>query len=94
MDWAANKILSRAGFSESPGLQGVVFDSLKGLAFGSVVFGSDYVVLPPTGLYKPIWEYDAATLWDDYSAHLVYGLGTGVATRLLPPPADNGRAGR
>ena len=35
LDWAANKILSRAGFSETPGLQGVIFDSLKGRAFVS-----------------------------------------------------------
>src|SRR5215468_5432105 len=35
LDWAANKILSRASFIETPGLQGVVFDSLKGLAFVS-----------------------------------------------------------
>ena len=35
LDWAANKILRRAGFRENPGLQGVVFDSLKGRALVS-----------------------------------------------------------
>jgi len=25
------------------------------------------------GVYKPIWEYDARTIWQDLSAHLVYG---------------------
>jgi len=23
------------------------------------------------GVYKPIWEYDARTIWQDLSAHLV-----------------------
>jgi hypothetical protein len=32
---------------------------------------SGYVILPLAGLYKPIWEYDARTLADDLSAHLV-----------------------
>ena len=35
-----------------------------------------YAVLVPAGLYKPIWEYDAKTLWQDPSAHLVYGMTT------------------
>ncbi len=35
LDWAANKILSRAGFSETPGLQGIIFDSRTGQAFVS-----------------------------------------------------------
>jgi len=30
-----------------------------------------------------MWEYDAATLWKDLSAHLVYGLGTAAAFKLL-----------
>jgi len=54
-----------------------------GLALGSLAFGTGYVVLPLAKLYKPIWEYDGKTLAKDYSAHLVYGLTTGVAFRLL-----------
>ena len=54
-----------------------------GLAFGQVVFASGYVVLPLAKLYKPIWEYDATTLAKDLSAHLLYGVVTAEAFRLL-----------
>lgn len=49
------------------------------LAFAPVVWGSSYVILPALGVYKPIWKYDAKTLWQDFSAHLVYGsVTTGI----------------
>jgi len=32
--------------------------------------------MPIAGFYQPIWAYDPRTLWDDLSAHLVYGLAT------------------
>ena len=54
-----------------------------GLLFGPAVWAAAYVVLPPTKLYKPIWEYDARTLWDDLSAHLVYGMATAATFGLL-----------
>jgi len=54
-----------------------------GLPFGAAVWGSDYVTLPILKLYKPIWEYDAKTLGDDLSAHLVYGLATAATLRAL-----------
>lgn len=54
-----------------------------GLAFGTAVWASSYVILPLAGVYKPIWEYDAETLWKDLSAHWVYGLTTASAARLL-----------
>jgi hypothetical protein len=53
-----------------------------------VVWGSSYVALGLLGVYKPIWEYDVHTLWQDFSAHLAYGLttaGTARALRGLPP---------
>jgi hypothetical protein len=68
---------------------GIVAESLRtpriryGLPFGATVWASDYVILPAAKLYKPIWEYDAKTLAHDLSAHLVYGLGTATALRLL-----------
>jgi hypothetical protein len=68
---------------------GIVAGSLRaprilyGLPFGATVWASDYVVLPAMKLYQPIWKYDARTLADDLSAHLVYGLGTATALRLL-----------
>jgi hypothetical protein len=68
---------------------GIVAGSLRqprviyGLPFGSTVFLSDYVILPLAKLYKPLWEYDAHTLTDDYSAHLVYGVATSATFCLL-----------
>lgn len=46
-------------------------------AFGPSVWAFSYVALPLLKVYKPIWKYDARTLWKDLSAHLVYG---GVTT--------------
>lgn len=71
------------------GQYGIVAGSLPnpriryGLLFGAAVWAGDYVILPAAKLYKPIWKYDATTLANDLSAHLVYGLGTATALRLL-----------
>ena len=54
-----------------------------GLAFGASVWASGYVILPLAKLYEPIWKYNAKTLANDLSAHLVYGLGTAAAMRAL-----------
>ena len=54
-----------------------------GLAFGATVWAGDYVILPAAKLYQPIWKYDAKTLANDLSAHLVYGVGTATTLRLL-----------
>jgi uncharacterized membrane protein YagU involved in acid resistance len=54
-----------------------------GLPFGATVWAGDYVILPAAKLYKPIWDYDFKTLALDLSAHLVYGLATATALRLL-----------
>ena len=56
---------------------------LYGLPFGAAVWGSGYVVLPAVKLYEPIWKYDLKTLANDLSGHLVYGLATAAAMRLL-----------
>jgi hypothetical protein len=50
-----------------------------GLALGVTSWATSYVVLPLTGIYKPPWEYDAAVLGEDLSAHLLYGAATGAA---------------
>jgi hypothetical protein len=47
----------------------------QGPLFGALVWLASYVSLPIAGFYKPIWSYDLKTLWDDLSAHLVYGVG-------------------
>ena len=68
---------------------GIVAESLPttriryGLPFGTAVWASDYVILPAAKLYEPIWTYDVKTLANDLSAHLVYGLATAAALRLL-----------
>ena len=54
-----------------------------GALFGACRLGTSYVVLPAAKLYKPIWEYDLRTLGKDLSAHLVYGLSTAAAFKLL-----------
>ena len=54
-----------------------------GLPFGASVWASSYVVLPAAKLYEPIWKYDAKTLGNDLSGHLVYGVATATAFRLL-----------
>src|SRR5689334_2759670 len=71
------------------GLYGLIAESLPtprvtyGLPFGAAVWASGYVILPATKLYEPIWKYDPKTLAKDLSAHLVYGLTTAAALRLL-----------
>ncbi len=68
---------------------GLVAGSLRrpriayGLPFGASVWAASYVVLPALKLYKPIWDYDRVTLAKDLSAHLVYGLTTAAAFRLV-----------
>ena len=69
---------------------GIVAGSLRrrrlvyGVLFGSAVWAASYVVLPLAGLYKPIWEYDPATLAIDLGAHVVYGVAAaGVFAALM-----------
>lgn len=57
----------------------------KGLGFGTVVWLTDYVVLPLAGVYKPIWQYDVKTLADDLTAHLVYGATLGLSFASFEP---------
>jgi hypothetical protein len=56
---------------------------LAGVGFGSVVFGSAYMMLPAMGLYEPPWEYDAKSLGVDWSYHAVYGIGTALTFWVL-----------
>jgi hypothetical protein len=71
------------------GLYGLVAGSLRhpragyGVPFGASVWGAGYVVLPAAKLYKPIWEYDRATLAKDLSGHLAYGLATAAVFKGL-----------
>ena len=56
---------------------------LRALALGPSAWLTSYVILPLAKVYKPIWEYDARTLGDDLSAHLVYGTATSAAFAAL-----------
>jgi hypothetical protein len=82
--------LTHWGFGMLGGVQyGVVAGSLQtpriryGLPFGTAVWAAGYIVLPAAKLQKQIWEYDRTTLAKDLSAHLVYGIGTAAAFKLL-----------
>jgi hypothetical protein len=57
--------------------------SLCMLGLGPVAWLASYVILPLAGVYKPIWEYDARTLADDLSAHVVFGTATSAAFAAL-----------
>lgn len=46
------------------------------LGFGPLVFASSYAMLGAVGIYQPIWTYSRSVLWQDFSAHLAYGLTT------------------
>ncbi len=50
---------------------------------GVVAWGTSYAVLPRLGVYQPMREYDTEVLWQDLSAHLVYGTVLGIAYRVL-----------
>jgi hypothetical protein len=52
-------------------------------SLGPAAWLAGYVVLPLAKVYKPIWEYDAQTLRNDLSAHVVYGIVTATAFGAL-----------
>ncbi len=56
---------------------------LSGVRTGMVAWLSSYALLTPAGLYEPIWDYPPPVLAKDAGAHLVYGLTTAAAFRLL-----------
>jgi len=60
-------------------------------AFGAAVWVQSYAVLVPAKLYQPPWKYGPRTLWEDLSAHLVYGLSTATAFRGLAATAGRRR---
>ena len=76
VQWGAAYGAAAALGAVTPGLR-------SGLLLGVVACSTSYVVLPLLELYKPIWEYDAKTLAEDYSAHLVFGSVTGAALWAL-----------
>ncbi len=55
----------------------------RALALGPAAWLTSYAVLPLAKVYKPIWEYDARTLSEDLSAHVVFGMATSTAFAVL-----------
>jgi len=55
----------------------------SGPATGVAAWASSYATLAPAGIYEPVWTYPPPVLWQDLSAHLVFGLGTGIAFGAL-----------
>ena len=50
---------------------------------GGIAWLTSYVVLGAVGIYQPMNEYDRETLVQDFSAHMVFGFGTGAAYAVL-----------
>jgi len=61
---------------------------LRALALGPSAWLASYAILPLARVYKPIWEYDAPTLGDDFSAHLVFGTATSAVFAALNRGSD------
>ncbi len=84
-----NNVVHWATGSQWGALYGVVTRSRAGstpsdgLLLGPVAWGMAYAVLGAAGIYEPIWRYDKETLAKDLSAHLVFGVATATAYRLL-----------
>lgn len=62
-----------------------------GLSIGPIAWATSYIVLPFAKIYKPIWDYDAKTLADDFSAHLLYGATIGTLLAVVTKGAPGGR---
>ena len=54
-----------------------------GLVFGTAVWTLSYVQLVPMGLYEPPWKYPATDIAMEVGYHLVYGVGTAAAYRVV-----------
>lgn len=59
-----------------------------GALTGVTAFANSYAVLGAMGIYDPPWEYEPTALAKDLSAHMVYGVTTGLAHAAL----DAGRS--
>jgi hypothetical protein len=56
------------------------------VVFGPAVWLVSYAVLPFAKVYKPIWQYDTATLAKDLGAHLAYGSVTAATFAAISRP--------
>jgi hypothetical protein len=56
---------------------------LRALGLGPAAWLASYAILPLAKVYRPIWQYDAPTLADDLTAHLVFGTTTSAVFAAL-----------
>jgi hypothetical protein len=56
---------------------------LGGALTGAGAFANSYATMGAMGVYEPIWTYDRESLLQDLSAHLAFGLATGLTYRIL-----------
>lgn len=56
---------------------------LLGLGTAVLAWGTSYAVLPKLGVYDRITEYEPEVLWQDLSAHLVFGAALGLTYRAI-----------
>jgi hypothetical protein len=50
---------------------------------GPTAWLTGYVILPLAKVYKPIWDYDSATLAKDLGTHIAYGSVTAASFAVL-----------
>jgi hypothetical protein len=70
-----------AAYALTEGIEAPVLP--RGLAFGTLVWGASLLELPAMKLAPPVWDYPAAELAFDVSAHLVYGIAVAAAYHAL-----------
>jgi hypothetical protein len=84
-----NNVVHWATGSQWGALYGIVTRSrterspAHGLLLGPAAWGTAYALLGSAGIYEPIWRYDKETLAKDLGAHLVFGVATAAAYRVM-----------
>lgn len=86
--------LTGVGWGQAHGLVSSLIGSSHpalGPVTAVAAWATSYAVLPKLGVYEKISEYDADVLWQDLSAHLVFGAALGLVFRSLSPRDDRPR---
>lgn len=79
------------GWGQAHGVAAAVLGTaspLLGPITAVAAWATSYAVLPKLGVYRPIQEYDRDVLWQDLSAHLVFGTVLGITYRVLRGGTD------
>lgn len=78
--------LTGLAWGQAHGLAASVVGSTNpvlGLGTAVLAWGTSYAVLPRLGVYEQIGEYEPEVLWQDLSAHLVFGAVLGLGFRVM-----------